>query len=172
MKQGCLAALALCLIGCATQAVQDGQRPHAYAFDQPELLATQRTFGVGNAVTLIGEACADNAAASASYAQWLSVNQTTFQDMTALLATHYRISRSSGDVQNRVAENMHLQTRLSLSDAALSEACSSLPATLALPSMNLIARYQAVLAEMKHPDYLKLKKTNKTDDREEQTRSE
>lgn len=160
-------ALALCLIGCATQAVQDGQRSHSYAFDQPELLATQRTFGVGNAVTRLGEACADNAAASVSYTHWLSVNQTTFHEMTMLLATHYRLPPSSGDLEKRVAEKMHLQTQLSLSDAALSEACASLPDTLALPSMNLIARYQAVLAEVKNPDYLKPKKPNKTNDREE-----
>jgi hypothetical protein len=92
--------------------------------------------------------------------------------MMALLATHYRLSQSSDDLQKRVAETMHLQTQLSLSDAALSEACSSLPDTLALPSMNLATRYQAVLAEVKHADYLKPKKPNKTDDREEQTRIE
>ena len=155
MKPWCLALLALSLLGCATPSFQDGPQPHAYAFDQPELLATQRTFGVGNAVTLLGDACIDDAAASASYTHWLSLNQTVLREMTAVLAKHYRISASPDELQKRVAENMHLQIRLSLSDTALANVCASLPDTLALPSMNLIVRYQAVLAEVKNPDYLK-----------------
>ena len=157
MSRWCLAVLALLLLGCATRPGLDrqGQRHHAYAFDKPELLATQRAFGVGNAITLLGEACANDSVASASYAQWTSVNQTVFAEMTAVLAAHYRIPAASEDLQKRVAESMHLKTQLSLSDAARSDACTSLPETLALPSMNLGARYQAVLKEVSRPDYLK-----------------
>ena len=172
MKQWCLAALAFSLLGCVTSAIQDGQRSHAYAFDQPSLLATQRVFGVGNAVTLLGEACANYPAALASYEQWQSVNHETLRSMTTQLALHYRIQALPDEQQKRVAEAMHLRTRLALADDALEEACTSLPETLALPWMNLAQRYHATLAEVRDPDYLKPKKPKKTDDREEQTRSE
>ena len=192
MSRWCLAVLALLLLGCATQPGLDrqGQRHHAYAFDKPELLATQRAFGVGNAITLLGVACANDDVASASYAQWTSANQTVLAEMTAVLAAHYRIPATSADLQKRVAESMHLKTQLDLSDAALTKACVSLPETLALPSMNLGARYQAVLKEVSRPDYLKPQRTpreeradqgapeaspeidDKPDEPEEQTRSE
>ena len=60
-----LVALALAAIvsACASTGGQNGARPHVYAFGQPELLATQRVFGVGNAVTLLGDACEDDPAA-------------------------------------------------------------------------------------------------------------
>lgn len=119
MKQWCLAALAFSLLGCATPAIQDGQRSHAYAFDQPSLLATQRVFGVGNAVTLLGEACAHHPAALASYEQWQSMNFETLRSMTTQLALHYRIQALPDEQQKRVAEAMHLRTRLALADDAL-----------------------------------------------------
>jgi hypothetical protein len=165
-------------------------RHHAYVFDQPELLATQRTFGVGNAVTLLGEACADNEKAADSYAEWGEVNQPVLEQMTLTLAAHYRIPEESEDLQRRVAEIMHLKTTMNLSGSALSEACTSLPQTLALDRMNLDRRYQGVLKEVSDPNYLKLQHTprpvgkspvadaalsdveEKHDDREEQTRSE
>jgi hypothetical protein len=178
-------------LGCAAQAEEgQGQRPHVYAFDQPQLLATQRTFGVGNAVTLLGEACSDDAKAADSYAEWGEINQPVLEQMTTALAEHYRIPAQSNDLQERVAEAMHLKTRLTLFDAALTDACASLSETLALPNMNLQTRYQTVLKEVSHPDYLKLQRTKrrpevagdpgepqskvdeKTDDREEPTRSE
>lgn len=149
-----------------------GARHHTYAFDEPDLLATQRVFGVGNGVTLLGDACTDDPAATASYEQWRVVNLESLRAMTARLASYYRIQALPGEQQTRVAEAMHLKTCLLLSDSALQEACSSLPETLALPWMNLAKRYQATLTEVQDPNYLKPKKTKKTDDREEQTRSE
>lgn len=169
----------LLLLGAFAQAAEESPRPHAYAFDQPSLLATQRVFGIGNAVTLLGEACADDAKASDSYAEWGEINQPVLEQMTTQLAAHYRIPEVSDDLQRRVAEAMHLKTHLSLSGSTLTEACTSLPQTLALPAMDLAKRYQAVLVEVQHPDYLKPKRpmsapepVEKTDDREEQTRSE
>ena len=165
-------ALTIALGGCAASGGLPGARQHAYAFDQPELLATQRVFGVGNAVTMLGDACADHPAAHASYAQWRATNIDTLHHMTAQLATYYRIQALPDERQQRVAETMHLSTRLSLSDSALEEACASLPDTLVLPRMNLAQRYQATLVEVRDPNYLKPPKPKKTDDREEQTRSE
>lgn len=192
MRLRCLAVLILLSLGVNAQAGEDtqGQRHHAYAFDQPELLATQRAFGVGNAVTLLGEACADDEKAADSYAEWGEANQPVLEQMTAVLAEHYRIPVQSDDLQRRVAEAMHLKTQLTLSGSARSDACASLPETLALKRMNLEARYQAVLKEVSHPDYLKRQRgarqqapaaapdepqskfDDKTDDREEPTRSE
>lgn len=145
---------------------------HAYAFDQPELLATQRVFGVGNAITLLGEACIDDAKAAESYAQWGERNQATLADMTVVLATYYRIFESGGDLQQRVAETMHLNTRLTLSGNALSEACGSLPATLMLPSMDLAQRYQSTLREVRDPNYTNPRKQKKNNAREEQNSSQ
>lgn len=165
-------ALTIALGGCAASGGLPGERQHAYAFDQPELLATQRVFGVGNAVTLLGDACTDHLAAQASYAQWRASNIETLRRMTAELATYYRIQALPDERQQRVAEAMHLSTRLSLSDSALEEACTSLPDTLVLPRMNLAQRYQTTLVEVRDPNYLKPQKPKKNDDREEQTRSE
>ena len=172
------------LFAVMTANATDAPRPHAYAFDQPEILATQRVFGIGNAVTLLGAVCEDDPLATASYAQWLVVNGVTLRQITIRLADYYRISSQSDDLQQRVATTMHLKSRLNLSDDAKSDACASLPETLALPSMNLAKRYYAVLLEVKNPDYLKQKRpampaenkqpesVESSDDREEQTRSE
>lgn len=175
LRAGCCLALIMGIGGCAATGFKDGARHHAYAFDEPELLATQRVFGVGNGVTLLGEACADDPKATASYEQWRATNGDTLRAMTGRLAVYYRIQALPNEQQTRVAEVMHLKTRLMLSDSALQEACASLPETLVLPWMNLAKRYQATLAEVQDPNYLKPKnpkKTKKTDDREEQTRSE
>lgn len=169
------AVLAMALVGCASTSgslSEPGVRPHAYAFSQPELLATQRVFGVGHAVTLLGDACAANHAATASYTQWRSTNGDTLRQMTLQLAVYYRIQSLPVDRQQRVAEAMHLKTALSLSDDALVDACNSLPETLELPWMNLAQRYQATLAEVRDPNYLKPQKPKKTDDGKEQARTE
>lgn len=182
MKHGLIVALWL-LLAVAANATEL-PRHHAYAFDQPEVLATQRVFGIGNAITMLGEVCEDSPDASASYAQWFVVNGEALKQMTVRLADYYRIPRQSDDLQQRVATAMHLKSRLSLSDDARSAACASLPETLALPSMNLAKRYDAVLQEVKNPDYLKQKRpvapaqniqpdpVESNDDRKEQTSSE
>lgn len=182
MRLGFFAALGLILASAAY--ATEVPRHHAYAFGQPEMLATQRVFGIGNAVTLLGEVCADDAAATASYAQWLVVNGETLKQITIRLADYYRLPNQSDDLQQRVATTMHLKSRLNLSDDAKTDACASLPETLALPSMNLTKRYDAVLLEVKNPNYLKQKRgalpaedkqpepVESTDDREEQTGSE
>lgn len=177
MRLGRVALFSLLLLGSVAQAADEAPRQHAYAFGQPELLATQRTFGVGNAVTLLGEACIDDARATDSYAHWGEINQGVLAEMTLALAAHYRIPEDADGLQRRVAEIMHLKTHLALSGAALTAACDSLPDTLALPSMQLSQRYETVLLEVQAPDYLKPKRVaavpiEKTDDREEQTRSE
>ena len=177
MRLGRIALFSLLLLGSVAQAADEAPRQHVYAFGQPELLATQRTFGVGNAVTLLGEACIDDARATDSYAHWGEINQGVLAEMTLTLAAHYRIPEDADDVQRRVAEIMHLKTHLALSGAALTAACDSLPDTLALSSMQLSQRYETVLLEVQAPDYLKPKRVaavpiEKTDDREEQTRSE
>lgn len=164
--------LAVCIVGCTTTHGTNPARPHAYAFNEPALLATQRVFGIGNAVTVLGDACTSDEAAMASYAQWRSANLDTLQRMTKQLALHYQILVAPNEQQKRVAETMYLKTQISLSDSALTEACASLPETLALPSMNLAQRYQSTLREIQDPNYLKPQKLKKTDDREEQTRSE
>lgn len=182
MRYGYIATLLL----LSTMVANATETPkiHAYAFDQPEILATQRVFGIGNAITLLGQICEDDTDASASYAQWLSVNGATLKQMTIRLANYYRLPNQSDDLQQRVAATMHLKSRLNLSDDAKLDACASLPKTLALPSMNLTKRYDTVLVEVKNPDYLKQKRSavsdkekqsdpvESSDDREEQTRSE
>ena len=190
IRCGLAALMLLCVSPVVIATESEGQRHHAYAFDQPELLATQRTFGVGNAVTLLGEACVDDEKAADSYAEWGEINQPVLEQMTMTLAAHYRIPEASDDLQRRVAEAMHLKTQLTLSGSALSEACGSLPATLALERMNLEARYQGILKEVSDPNYLRAQRTprpqgvprapdaapsdaeEQSDDREEQTRPE
>lgn len=162
----------LWMLGSVVHAAVDAPRSHAYAFDQPELLATQRVFGVGNAVTLLGEACIEDAKAADSYAEWGERNQATLSDMTVVLAAHYRLFEPSGDLQQRVAEAMHLNTKLTLSNSALTEACASLPATLAQPTMDLAQRYQSILREVSDPNYTNPRKQKKNNDREDQTSSQ
>ena len=54
MRYGYIATLLL----LSTMVANATETPkiHAYAFDQPEILATQRVFGIGNAITLLGQA--------------------------------------------------------------------------------------------------------------------
>ena len=157
--RGCLWALLLSWV--VTVAAQDGQqeqRHHAYAFDNPELVSTQRVFGVGNATTLLGKACADFPEASKSFATWLQSNQFTLTAMTDTLAIHYRIPLDTDRLQTRVAEAMRLKTSLDLSQAMLDEVCPNLPETLALPNMNLQQRYRESLIEVRDPNYLNPKR--------------
>ncbi len=182
MKLGFVMALGL-LFALPAQAAET-PRPHAYAFDQPEILATQRVFGIGNAVTLLGDVCSEDLIAKTSYAQWLVVNGEILKQITYRLADYYRLPYPSDDLQQRVAATMHLKSQLNLSDDAKADACASLPDTLALPSMNLSNRYEAVLLEVKNPNYLKQKRmivpaeakqpepVEGIDEREEQTGSE
>lgn len=174
----------LWLVSATVANATEALPPHAYAFDQPEILATQRVFGIGNAITLLGQTCEADPNASASYAQWLINNGATLQRITIRLADYYRLPHQEIDLQQRVAATMHLKSQLNLSDDAKFDACASLPETLALPSMNLSKRYDAVLLEVKNPDYLKKKRpavaaedkqpdpVESSDDREEQNRSE
>lgn len=92
-----------------------------------------------------------------AYQTWLVQNQTTLQTLTSTLAGYYRIDTLAPDLRERVAQAMHLKTSLNLSPAALDEACPSLAETLALTHMNLQQRYQETLAEVRDPNYLKLK---------------
>jgi len=131
------------------------QRPHAYAFDQPELVSAQRVFGVANATLMLGAACDAYPEATTAFQAWLVQNQLTMQTLTTTLAAHYRIAQDAPDLRQRVVQAMHLKTALDLSPAALAEACPTLPDTLALPHMNLQQRYRDTLAEVRDPDYLK-----------------
>lgn len=141
-----------------TVAAQEAQRPHAYVFADPELVSTQRVFGLGNATMLLGNACEAFPEAVTSYDAWLQRNQATMSSLTQTLATHYRIAGTLPDVQARVAQAMHLPTALDLSAAKLDDVCPTLPATLALPNLDLQQRYQASLVEVRDPDYLSLKR--------------
>ena len=145
-------------ITVAAQEAPQAQRPHAYAFDNPELVSTQRVFGVGNATTLLGQACADFPEAAASYADWLQRNQATLTAMTDALAVHYRIPVTSDGLQARVAKAMQLKTALDLSAVTLGEVCPNLPETLALPNMDLQQRYRESLVEVRDPNYLNPKR--------------
>jgi hypothetical protein len=145
-------------VTAAAQDAQQEQRHHAYAFDNPELVSTQRAFGVGNATTLLGNACAGFPEATKSYDSWLQNNQSTLTAMTETLAVHYRIPLSTHQLQARVAEAMRLKTALDLSQATLDEVCPNLPETLALPNMNLQQRYRESLVEVRDPNYLNPKR--------------
>jgi len=126
-------------------------------FNQPELVSTQRVFGVANATVMLGTACHAFPAATAAYEAWQTENQSTMQTLTATLAVHYRIALDTPNQQSRVAQAMHLKTSLDLSPDTLDEVCPTLADTLALPQMNLQQRYRDTLAEVSDPNYLKLK---------------
>ena len=145
-------------VTAAAQDAQQEQRHHAYAFDNPELVSTQRAFGVGNATTLLGKACADFPEATKSYDSWLQHNQATLTAMTDMLAVHYQIPLGTSQLQSRVAEAMRLKTSLDLTQATLDEVCPNLPETLALPNMNLQQRYRESLVEVRDPNYLNPKR--------------
>lgn len=145
-------------VTAAAQQDQQEQRHHAYAFDNPALVSTQRAFGVGNATTLLGKACADFPEASKSYDSWLQSNQSTLTAMTDRLAVHYQIPLGTDQLQARVAEAMLLKTSLDLTQATLDEVCPNLPETLALPNMNLQQRYRESLIEVRDPNYLNPKR--------------
>lgn len=134
------------------------QRPHAYAFDQPELVSAQRVFGIGNATVMLGEACHAFPEAVAGYQSWLDRNQETFKSLTITLATHYRIDLAVADLRQRVAAAMHLKTALDLSSTTLEEACPTLPETLASRHFDLQQRYRDTLKEVQDPNYLNPKR--------------
>ena len=155
LMQRCTWCAGLAILGWSmSAAAQEAQRPHTYVFAQPELVSTQRVFGVGNATTLLGQACMGFPDAAASYAQWLQRNQETLQQLTNTLAIHYRIPRTDDELQARVAAAMHLKLALELSPATLGEVCPTLPETLALPNMDLQQRYKDSLVEVRDPNYL------------------
>ena len=157
--QRCTWCVVLAILGWSTTLLaQETQRPHTYVFAQPELVSTQRVFGVGNATMLLGEACAEFSEVAASYAQWLQRNQATMQQLTNTLATHYRIPLADDGLQARVAAAMHLKSTLDLSSATRDEVCPTLPETLTLPHMDLQQRYRDSLVEVRDPNYLNPKR--------------
>ena len=119
--------------------------PSGYAFDQPELLADQRLWGIAHAARLLGLACARqvHAAAAEAWVDWQAREAPRILALNATLGRHYfqRVEVPPA----AIAAALGLPTDLDLAPAVLTSACATLAATLAQPNYDLARRRATLL---------------------------
>lgn len=133
MKRAIVFAGALLLAGPA--AAQGG-----YAFDQPELLAEQRIWGIAHGARLLALACAGsgNLAAAAAWVDWQEREQAQILTAARALGRHY-FGREDAPPE-AISAMLGLQPALALPPEALAPACATLAEALAQPRYDLKQR--------------------------------
>lgn len=131
---------ALCALFCASAIAQDAAAIRdGYAFAVPRILAQQRIFGLAHGITLLAAACADTPAAREAHAAWQTRQQAAIDGAVADLGHYYFGAPTERSV---LAERMRLRAALDYApdSAELRAACDTLPAALAQPRYDLVAR--------------------------------
>lgn len=120
-----------------------------YAFEFPRVLAEQRLFGIAHGVALLADACHDDAAVAAAYAEWRERQHAPLETIKNELAVFYYGTRAGDASWENVAGALNLRTRLDLAPAQLQEACASLPQALQEARYDIAGRLrlEAALAQ-------------------------
>lgn len=116
------------------------QQPPGYAFDRPEILASQRAWGIAHGARLLAHACAraGHGAAAEAYVAWQERELPTILAMSRELAGHYFGEEDAPP--DRLAAMLGLQQTLSLAQDDLEPACATLAEALAQPRYDLAER--------------------------------
>jgi len=121
------------------------QQPPGYAFDRPEVLASQRVWGIAHGVRLLAHACAraGYGAAAEAYVAWQERELPAILAMSRELAEHYFGEPEAAPDQ--LAAMLGLQHTLSLAQEALEPACTTLAEALAQSRYDLSGRREEFL---------------------------
>lgn len=113
-----------------------------YAFDQPEVLAAQRAWGIVHAVKLLARACAQagDTAAVESWLEWQERERREIEATMRQLARHHFAAETVAPAALSAA--LGLATQLSLEKEERQAACATLPAALASGRYDLARRKQ------------------------------
>ena len=114
--------------------------PQAYAFDRPELLADQLTWGIAHGARLLALACVrgGHAGAAEAWVDWQEREAAQIGAMNARLGLHY-FQREAVPL-DALALALGLKPSLELSPETLNPACTSLAEALAQPRYDLAVR--------------------------------
>ena len=121
-----------------------------YAFDNPEVLARQRLFGLVHGVNLLVSACLGRAqfaeATQAAYDDWQGKQAAAITPLFKALARHYYGERARDARWQDVAGALGLKETIhpSLGNTSLDDACATLPEALARPRYDIAAQAAAL----------------------------
>jgi hypothetical protein len=134
-----LAALLTALLVQPTWA-QELAVPQGYAFDQPQVLADQRVWGIAHGARLLALACAraGHGAAAEAWVDWQERESAQIEVIRAALGQYY--FKTDDAPLDAVANALGLSASLSLPPEALAPACGTLAEALAQPRYDLAKR--------------------------------
>ncbi len=136
---GCLGLLALPLHA------EESATPGEYAFNQPEILADQRLWGIAHGVRLLALACARTGQGEAAEA-WVDWQEREIGELARLrgvLARHY--FQQEDVLPGSISAMLGLKQSLDLAPEALVTACTTLAEALAQPRYDLKLRREELL---------------------------
>ncbi|MDP1526728.1 MAG: hypothetical protein Q8M20_13020 [Rhodocyclaceae bacterium] len=116
-----------------------------YAFDQPEILATQRLWGIAHGARLLAHACtqAGKGEAAEAWVEWQERELPQILSAGNLLAKHY--FGEDAAPPDAIAKVLGLKQALALPPEQLEPACATFAEALALPRYDLAKRYEELL---------------------------
>jgi hypothetical protein len=137
---GCLGLLAL-----SVHAEEAVTPPAEYAFDQPELLADQRLWGIAHGARLLALACAHagHGEPAEAWVDWQERELAELARLRGVLARHY--FQQEDVLPGRITAMLGLKQSLDLAPEALDAACATLAETLAQPRYDLKLRREELL---------------------------
>lgn len=128
---------------CATTLVSTAQAQ--YAFDQPEILAAQRLWGITHGARLLALACsqAGKGEAAEAWVDWHERELPHILSAGRVLANHY--FGEAAAPPDALATVLGLKQALALPPEQLEPACATLAEALAQPRYDLAKRYEELL---------------------------
>lgn len=116
-----------------------------YAFDQPEILAAQRLWGLAHGIRLLAQACrqADRGDAAEAWVEWQERELPHILNAGRVLAKHHFGEETAPP--DALAAVLGLKQALALPPAQLEPACATLAEALAQPRYDLAKRYEELL---------------------------
>lgn len=120
-----------------------------YAFDQPEILAAQRLWGIAHGARLLAHACsqAGKGDAAEAWVAWQERELPQILNAGRLLATHHFGEEAAPP--DALTAALGLKQALALPPEQLEPACATFAEALALPRYDLAKRYEELLKESK-----------------------
>lgn len=137
------------LLALACAATWAGTAQAQYAFDQPEILAAQRLWGITHGARLLALACnqAGKGEAAEAWVEWHERELPHILNAGRLLAEHHFGTEAAPP--DALAGVLGLKQALALPPEQLEPACATLAEALAQPRYDLAKRYEELLKELK-----------------------
>ncbi|GAB1394425.1 hypothetical protein MASR1M60_25890 [Rhodocyclaceae bacterium] len=139
----------LLAVACAVGWV--GMAQAQYAFDQPEILAAQRLWGLAHGARLLAHACtqAGKGEAAEAWVDWQERELPQILNAGHLLAKHH--FGEDAAPPDALATALGLKQALALPPDQLEPACATLAEALDQPRYDLAKRYEELLKDEPKP---------------------